>query len=59
MFSLLALIDIGPGADELQRIAGVVIDDLEGILDPDVVAASALETVLDLEMVLSSEFWRT
>ena len=32
LFRLLALRDVGPGADELQRMSRVVIDHLEGVL---------------------------
>ena len=42
-----ALADIGPGADQLQRTAGFVVDNSECVLDPDVMSAAMPEAVLD------------
>ena len=42
-----ALADIGPGADQLQRTAGFVVDDPERVLDPDVMSVAMPEAVLD------------
>ena len=36
----LAVGNVGPGADELQRTSGIVIDDPESVVDPDVAARS-------------------
>ncbi len=39
--------DVGPGADDLQRIAGFVVDDLERVLDPNVLTVAMAKAVLN------------
>ena len=46
-FRLLDPGDVGPGADQLQGIAGVVAERPEGVLDPDIVPVPVPEPVLD------------
>src|SRR6476620_4262440 len=47
LFCLLSLGDISPCAHELERATSIVIDDLEGILNPNVVAIAVAEAILD------------
>ena len=47
LFCLLALGDVGPCAHELERATSIVIDDLEGILNPNVMAIAVAEAILD------------
>ena len=49
---LLAVGNVRPGADQLLRLAFVVADGLEGILDPDVVAPPMPEAVFDRPLSL-------
>src|SRR5262245_49083391 len=44
---LLELRDVGPGPDEFQRLAGLVIENPETILDADVVPIPVLKPVFD------------
>ena len=46
-FCFLALGNVGPRADKLERMAGVVIDDLEGVLDPNVMPVAVPEAIFD------------
>jgi len=46
-FDRLALGDVRPGADQLRRMPGFVLDHLEGVLDPNVVPVAMLKAVLD------------
>ena len=39
--------DVGPGADQFQRLAGVVVEDAKGVLDPDIVPVPMPEPVFD------------
>src|SRR4029077_17557717 len=43
----LALGNVGPRADELERMAGVIVDDLEGVLDPNVMPVAVPEPIFD------------
>ena len=47
LLGVLALGDVGPGADQLLRIAVFVVDDLEAVLDPDVMAVAMAEAIFD------------
>ena len=47
LLSLLVLGDVRPGAHQLERTSGVVIDDLEGVLDPDVMPVAMAKAILD------------
>src|SRR4029078_4293340 len=46
-FCFLALGNIGPRADELEGMAGIVVDDLEGVLDTNVMPVTVGEAIFD------------
>src|SRR4029078_134434 len=46
-FCFLALGNIGPRADELEGMAGIVVDDLQGVLDPNVMPVTVAEAIFD------------
>jgi len=45
LLNLLAVGDVRPRTDDLKRLSGIPLDDLEGILDPDVVPISVSKAV--------------
>ena len=47
VFDLFAVRNVRPRADDLERFAGIIENNFERILDPNVVPVSVSESVLD------------
>jgi hypothetical protein len=57
LLSVFAVGNVGPGANELQRTAGIVIDNPECVEDPNVTALSAAEAVFQGPFAAFYETW--
>src|SRR4029450_9812844 len=55
LLRLFARGDVGPGAYQLEGTPGIIVDHLEGVLDPDVVTVAMAEAVLDTATSPSDE----
>ena len=57
LLGVFAVGNVGPGADELQRTAGIVIDNPERVEDPNVAALSPAEAVFQGPFAAFYETW--
>ena len=51
----LAVGDVGPRADDLLRLAVVVVRDGEGVLDPDVMPVAMAEAIFEAAAALADQ----